>query len=392
MLSVRSVNLRKIAPALLPLIFVIAAGWATARAGTGAGHSRIPGESVCDGPEVPRGLRGTCQTYCETLDCDGSGLVNAAHRCDSLLQIYVHRSGGLLPPCLSIDSDGDGTEDVFDNCPAFYNPGQRDADEDGRGDGCDNCEFDPNFDQADADHDGLGDACDSSANPILSEVVVSKVPTHSECGTFIPLCCVDPPLCSCCCLPDQVNSHVSDIDRLTVTARAASSAQPLLVNLRFLEPPADLAPPGQVPRRVLFEMFDTGPAVIDTVPVDGTAIPIISGDETAGDGIFTRSFYFATPTLNTAFGCVQKQDVPIRGATYTFYQSPFDPEAAVPLIYDFQVQAVDSHGGIDTSGVLALTVDRTSVVISSSPVACGPPSGNGGCLPGVGAVGENPQK
>ena len=386
-----STKLHKSAPRLLLLLSVVTAGWATALAGTGALRPGIPGESVCESPEVPRSLQGACHTYCEALDCDGSGLVNAAQRCESLLQTYVHRSGGLLPPCLSIDSDGDGTEDNFDNCPALYNPGQRDADEDGRGDGCDNCEFDPNFDQADADHDGLGDACDSSANPILSDVVVSKGRTHSECPTLVSLCCVDPPLCSCCCIPDQMNSHVSDIDFVTVTARATSSAQPLQVILRFLEPPADLAPPGQVPRQVLFEMFDAGPAVIDRVPVDGAMLPIVSGDETAGDGIFTRSFYFATPTPDSAFGCVQKQDLPIRGATFTFYQSPFEPEIPFPLIYDFQVQAGDSNGGVDTGGKIPLTIQRTSVVNSTIPVACGPPTGNGGCLPGAGAATASPQ-
>ena len=388
----RSMNLRKSAPGLLLLLMVVAAGWEPSRAGTGTGHTPILDESICDGPEVPRSLRGTCLTYCETLDCDGAGLFSAAQRCDSLLQTYVHRSGGLLPPCLSIDSDGDGTEDVFDNCPAFYNPGQRDADEDGRGNGCDNCEFDPNFDQADADHDGLGDACDSSANPILSDVVVTAGRRHAECAKFTSLCCVDPPYCSCCCVPDQMTSNTTDIDLVTVTARASSSEQPLVLFLRFLEPPEDLAPPGQVPRRVTFEMFDVGPAFIDSVLVDIGTLPIVSGDEVAGDGIFTRSFYFATPTSDTAFGCVQKEDMPIRGATFSFYQSPFEPGTPVPLIYDFQVQAVDGNGSIDTGGKLPFTIKRTSVVISTAPVACGPPTGNGGCLPGSGALGASPQK
>ena len=366
------------------LLFVAAAGWGTSLAEARTGHTRTPENSVCAGPEVPRGLQGICQSYCEALDCDGSGLVNAAHRCESLLQTYVRRSGGLLPPCLSIDSDGDGTEDIFDNCPAVFNPSQFDADSDGRGDECDNCVFDPNFDQVDTDHDGLGDACDSAANPILSDVAIFKARRHAECSEFNALCCVDPPLCSCCCVPDQAVVHTSDLDLVTVTARAASSAQPLLVTLRFLEPPEDLAPPGQVPHRISFEMFDVGPDFIDSVLVDGQVLPIVSGDQTAGDGIFTRSFYFATPTLNSAFGCVQKEDVPRQGATYTFYPSPFDPASPVTLSYDFQVQAVDSHGRIDTSGEFPLTIQRTSVVIATAPLACGPPSGNGGCLPGSG--------
>ncbi len=65
---------------------------------------------------------------------------------------------GTIPP---IDRDGDGFEDLLDNCPELPNPYQSDADADGRGDGCDVCPraFDP--DQSDGDEDGQGDACES---------------------------------------------------------------------------------------------------------------------------------------------------------------------------------------------------------------------------------------
>ncbi|MDD9889533.1 MAG: thrombospondin type 3 repeat-containing protein [Gammaproteobacteria bacterium] len=71
------------------------------------------------------------------------------------------------------DSDGDGVEDIADNCPAIANPDQADLDGDSIGDACDpdidgdgvedsadNCPVTVNPDQADLDGDGIGDACD----------------------------------------------------------------------------------------------------------------------------------------------------------------------------------------------------------------------------------------
>ncbi|MCP4289090.1 MAG: PEP-CTERM sorting domain-containing protein, partial [Gammaproteobacteria bacterium] len=71
------------------------------------------------------------------------------------------------------DSDGDGTPDCNDNCPNVANPSQEDSDGDGVGDVCeadgdgdgvpddtDNCPNASNPGQEDADNDGSGDACD----------------------------------------------------------------------------------------------------------------------------------------------------------------------------------------------------------------------------------------
>ncbi|NOT02700.1 MAG: hypothetical protein HOP29_19010, partial [Phycisphaerales bacterium] len=58
-----------------------------------------------------------------------------------------------------VDSDGDGTVDDADNCPALRNPLQADGDGDGVGNACDNCPDAANRDQQDMDGDGTGDAC-----------------------------------------------------------------------------------------------------------------------------------------------------------------------------------------------------------------------------------------
>ena len=83
----------------------------------------------------------------------------------------------------AIDSDGDGVEDLLDNCVWTGNPGQEDSDADGIGDICDactdidgdgfgnpgfpanecaldNCPDISNPDQVDSDADGVGDVCD----------------------------------------------------------------------------------------------------------------------------------------------------------------------------------------------------------------------------------------
>lgn len=89
----------------------------------------------------------------------------------------------LSTPVFAVDTDGDGLDDVVDNCPLDYNPMQLDSDCDGIGDFCDfefidmchvandddmdgilngndNCPAIPNPGQQDVDCDGIGDACD----------------------------------------------------------------------------------------------------------------------------------------------------------------------------------------------------------------------------------------
>ncbi len=71
------------------------------------------------------------------------------------------------------DVDGDGIQDIRDNCASVANPDQSDVDQNGLGDVCqdfdqdgianvrDNCANTPNVGQDDTDGDGMGDACDT---------------------------------------------------------------------------------------------------------------------------------------------------------------------------------------------------------------------------------------
>ena len=59
------------------------------------------------------------------------------------------------------DTDGDGTADLYHNCPNVANADQADTDTDGNSDACDPCPDLPNEDSTDSDGDGVPDDCDS---------------------------------------------------------------------------------------------------------------------------------------------------------------------------------------------------------------------------------------
>lgn len=60
----------------------------------------------------------------------------------------------------SFDWDGDGIDNLNDNCLNIVNPDQIDTDNDGIGEICDNCPNIPNPNQEDIDNDGIGNLCD----------------------------------------------------------------------------------------------------------------------------------------------------------------------------------------------------------------------------------------
>lgn len=90
----------------------------------------------------------------------------------------------------TLDSDGDGVEDEFDNCPAIANPGQENA-----------------------DADATGDVCDPDQLPALSIAGVN-IPTFVEMGSVQSIAALvanDGPLPAS---PSLVRIHLSDDDVL----------------------------------------------------------------------------------------------------------------------------------------------------------------------------------
>ncbi|HEY4516608.1 MAG TPA: thrombospondin type 3 repeat-containing protein [Candidatus Paceibacterota bacterium] len=79
------------------------------------------------------------------------------------------------------DVDGDGIQDLRDNCVSIANPDQADIDQNGLGDTCqdfdndrvanvrDNCPDAPNANQMDTDGDGKGDACDTEESRLTEK-------------------------------------------------------------------------------------------------------------------------------------------------------------------------------------------------------------------------------
>jgi hypothetical protein len=84
---------------------------------------------------------------CST-DSDGDGIDDVSDNCPSVSNVT------------QLDGDGDGVGNVCDNCPNLYNPDQSNRDGDAHGDACDNCPDYAHYWTDDRDSDGIGDACD----------------------------------------------------------------------------------------------------------------------------------------------------------------------------------------------------------------------------------------
>jgi hypothetical protein len=126
----------------------------------------------------------------DNRDSDGDGVIDLYDNCPARFNpSQLDRDGDGLGDACDPDADGDGIPDPPSAwCPGNADPSQPDADGDGIGDACDRCPFDPDNDadgdgvcgnvdvcplwwdpgQADRDGDGIGDACDNCpgvANP-----------------------------------------------------------------------------------------------------------------------------------------------------------------------------------------------------------------------------------
>src|SRR6185436_6680652 len=171
-----------------------------------------------------------------------------------------------------------------------------------------------------------------------------------------------------------VSAQVSDLD---------GAGDILVVLLRFLDPPSELAQIAPPPDPISMEMFDVGPALVGQIDQGGSTYFVLSGDGIAGDGRFVRRFYFqSADPVNNLGDCVPLSDQQQFGGTYSIYSSPTHLDGSAASSFQFSIVAVDRLGNSNISSNVVLPVQATVVEKLAQSLPCGPPSGNGGCVPG----------
>jgi hypothetical protein len=216
--------------------------------------------------------------------------------------------------------------------------------------------------------------------PVVSEVSITKLANHYECTLpSLALCCIDPPVCSCCCSKDQVQVITADLDMVKVSAKVtdADGASDLLVILtRFFDPPS-----ASSKDEISLEMFDVGTTPVGSIDTGTLFVNVLSGDTAAGDGIYARNFYMKSTTAEQPRDCILSTDKDRYGGTFSQFQTQSSFPATRVLNYDYHVEAVDRAGNITSSSTVTLPITESDVTLQLLTKDCGPPSGNGGCLP-----------
>lgn len=103
-------------------------------------------------------------TLALAVDSDGDGIDDLTDNCPLVMNMdQANHDNDPDGDACDNDDDNDGIADATDNCPLVNNAGQIDADLDGVGSVCDNCVHAQNPGQEDNDADGEGDACELGA-------------------------------------------------------------------------------------------------------------------------------------------------------------------------------------------------------------------------------------
>jgi hypothetical protein len=151
-----------------------------------------PNNDDTDGDGIPNYLDNNDDndSFLTTYEDDGDGDFNNDDSDSDGIPDYLDAT---FNP--STDTDGDGVNDLSDNCPKNINTGQADADGDGIGDTCDLFPLDPNNDaegdgvganedncpfvinpgQEDSDGDGEGDVCEGRPKVSINDTAISDL-------------------------------------------------------------------------------------------------------------------------------------------------------------------------------------------------------------------------
>jgi hypothetical protein len=115
----------------------------------------------CYAPTPPTGV--PCAEAREGARCPSDQqcvLRDGVELCESAAVVDAPIGDPTDTPDAQVDRDGDGVDDLIDDCPDTANPGQENEDGDRFGDVCDPCPIVADDNPPDTDGDQVADACD----------------------------------------------------------------------------------------------------------------------------------------------------------------------------------------------------------------------------------------